>query len=177
MTLADLTCWNIDQVMPRMKTTPDLGLGWEDICGKSGPLVSPSTFDRCVAPGYRKIRNKLEEYGITIYGIDSDGLVEPLIPHWLDAGVNLQFPIEYGTWQATPEHMRRKFGRALFMVGGFNKLVLEQGHAAIDAEIERHIPLMREGGFIMMPDHLITPGTPLEDYKYYLDRLRELRFH
>ena len=31
------------------------------------------------------------------------------------------------------------------------------------------------GGFIMMPDHLITPDTPLEDYKYYLNRVRELR--
>jgi len=28
----------------------------------------------------------------------------------------------------------------------------------------------------MMPDHLITPGTPLENYKYYLERIRTLRF-
>ena len=176
MTQADLTCWSIDQIMSRLKTTPDLALSWEDICGKTGPLVSPSIFDKYVAPGYRKVRSKLEECGVTIYGVDCDGLVEPLIPHWLDVGVNLQFPIEHGTWRATPEYLRRKFGRELFIVGGFNKLVLEQGRAAIDAEIARHIPLMREGGFIMMPDHLITPGTPLEDYKYYLERVRELRF-
>lgn len=176
MTLADLTCWGIDQVVPKMQTKPNLGFGWEDICGKSGPLVSPDIFRKCVAPGYRKIRSKLEGYGITLLGIDSDGLVEPLIPHWLESGVNLQFPIEYGTWQATPEHMREKFGKELRIVGGFNKLVLEKGRAAIDAEIERHIPLMKEGGFVMMPDHLITPDTPLEDYRYYLDRVRALRF-
>jgi hypothetical protein len=35
---------------------------------------------------------------------------------------------------------------------------------------------MREGGFVMMPDHIITPGVPLDDYKYYLERIRELRF-
>jgi len=27
-----------------------------------------------------------------------------------------------------------------------------------------------------LPDHLITPDTPLDQYRYYLDRLRELRF-
>lgn len=39
MTLADLTCWWLDIVLPKSK--PDIGFGWEDICGKSGPLVSP----------------------------------------------------------------------------------------------------------------------------------------
>ena len=176
MTLADLTCWMLDQVLPKLSAPADLGFGWEDICGKTGPLVSPSIFDRYVAPGYRKIRDKLEQHGVKMLGIDSDGWVEPLVEHWLDAGVNLQFPIEHGTWAATPEDIRRKFGPKVRILGGFDKLVLEHGRDAIDAEIEKHIPLMKEGGFIMMPDHLITPGVPLDDYRYYLDKIRELRF-
>jgi hypothetical protein len=27
-----------------------------------------------------------------------------------------------------------------------------------------------------MTEHLVIPGTPLENYRYYLDRMRELRF-
>lgn len=175
-TISDLVCWQIDQTIPRMHRAPDLGFGWEDICGKSGPLVSPRLFDAFVAPGYRKIRAKLEQYGIHLYGIDSDGMVEPLIPHWLDVGVNVQFPLEPGTWGARPEAMRKKFGRELRIVGGFNKLALEKGRAAIDAELESHVALMKEGGFVLMPDHLITPGVPLADYQYYLERVRQLRF-
>ena len=175
-TIAELMCWGIDQVVPKMKTLPDMGFSWEDICGKAGPLVSPDIFDKRVAAGYRKIRNKLEEYGIKFLGIDSDGYVEPLVKHWLDAGVNIQFPIEIGTWNANPMELRKKFGKELRIVGGFNKLELEKGPAAIDAEIERRIPLMKEGGFIVMPDHLITPGTSLGDYKYYLGKIRSLRF-
>lgn len=174
-TLAELTCWSIDQVLPRMRETPDIAHGWEDICGKSGPLVSPSIFRRCVAPGYRKIRDKIEQHGIKFLSIDSDGFVEPLVKEWLDAGVNVQFPIEIGTWNADPMKLRKKFGKELRIVGGFNKLVLERGPQAIDGEIERRLPLMREGGFILMPDHLITPGVSLENYKYYLNRVRELR--
>ena len=178
-TLAELTCWGLDQILPRMRelgVVPDMGFGWEDICGKSGPLVSPMVFDRCVASGYRKIRNKLEEYGVTLLGLDSDGHVGPLIPNWMEAGVNVMFPLEPGTWGATPEKAREQFGKELRVFGGYDKLALERGRQEIDAELERHIPLMKEGGLVLMPDHLITPDTPLEDYKYYLERIRQLRF-
>ena len=102
-------------------------------------------------------------------------MVEPLTPNWMDAGINLLFPIEPGTWGATPEHFRKRFGRELRMFGGYDKLALEKGPQAIDAELERHIPLLREGGLVLLPDHLITPGTALANYRHYLDRVRHLR--
>ena len=175
-TLADLACWNIEQVAPRMKNPPDMGFGWEDICGKSGPLISPDIFKKYVFSGCRKIRDKLEEHGVKLYGIDSDGYVEPLIKLWLDAGVNVQFPLEVGTWNADPMELRKKFGKELRMIGGFNKLELEKGKEAIDAEIDKKLPIMKEGGYVIMPDHLITPDTSLDNYKYYLERIRNLRF-
>ncbi len=175
-TLATLVCWLLDQLIPRMHTIPDIAFGWEDICGKTGPLVSPSIFRMCVAPGYQKIRAKLDSYGVKLYGLDSDGDVEPLLKDWLDAGVNVQFPVEIGTWDPDPMKLRKKFGKELRIVGGINKLELEKGPAAIDAEIQRRVPLMKDGGFIPMPDHLITPGTSLKDYQYYLSQIRTLRF-
>lgn len=176
-TIARLACWSIDLIVPRFKQhKPVAGIGWEDICGKSGPLISPTLFDSHVAPGYRMIRQKLESHGIHFLGIDTDGYSEPLVQNWLDAGVNIQFPVEHGTWKATPAHFRKRFGRELRIIGGFNKLVLEQDRAAIDAELASHWETAREGGLILAPDHLITPGTPLENYRYFLDQLRAMRF-
>jgi uroporphyrinogen decarboxylase len=176
MTIADLTCWALDQVLPKMHTKVDLGFGWEDICGRSGPLVSPEIFKECVAPGYRKIREKLDEYGISLYGIDSDGDVSQLVGLWLDAGVNVQFPIEVGAWKGDARAYRKQYGKELRMVGNFDKLTLEQSHAAVDAEFDRLLPLMKEGGFIFTPDHIITPGVALKDYLWFLERIRTLRF-
>jgi len=174
-TLSDLVVWALDQILPRMKIKPDMGFGWEDICGKNGPLVSPWIFDRLVAPGYRKIRAKLDQYGIPLYGIDTDGDIEALAGNWLQAGVNVQFPVEIGTWDGDAMKLRKQYGRELRVIGGFNKLVLEKGPRAIDAEIERRLPMMKAGGFVIMPDHFIPPGVSLENYKYYLDRIRSLR--
>ena len=176
MTLADLTCWAIDQVFPRMHTPADYAWSWEDICGRSGPLVSPDIFDQCVAPGYRKIRAKLEEYGTRLYGVDSDGDVTQLAGHWLDAGVNIQFPIEVGVWKGDAREFRKRYGKELRVIGNFDKLTLEQDHNAVEAEIQRLLPLVKEGGFLLMPDHLITPGVALDDYRWYLDRIRAIRY-
>ena len=172
-TLADLSCWIIDAIAPKVQL--DLIFGWEDMCGKSGPLVSPATFDKHVAPGYRKVRAKAEEYGIGLYGIDTDGDITHLCGHWLEAGVNVQFPIEIGTWNADPMAYRRKYGRELRILGGIDKRELAKGRAAIDAEIERRMPIIKDGGFLPMPDHLVPPDVPLDDYRYYLERIREIR--
>jgi len=174
MTIADLVCWGLDQVLPKL--TPDLGWGWEDICFRTGPLVSPDIFREVAVPGYRKIADKLLQHGCDLYLVDCDGMVDALVPGWLEGGVNVMFPIEIGAWDADPQSFRKRFGTELRVFGGINKLALEKGPEAIDAEIARRVPFMKEGGFVPLPDHLITPGTSIEDYRYYLDRMRGLRF-
>ena len=173
-TISDLVCWAADQVLPWAKV--DYGFGWEDICGRCGPFVSPDAFRKFVAPGYAKIRAKLEQYGIHLYGIDSDGDVSALVGPWLDAGVNVFFPIEPGTWKADGMALRKKFGKEMRIIGHFDKMTLEQGRPAILAEFERLRPLMADGGFVLMPDHLITPGVALKDFQWYLEQLRALKY-
>ena len=173
-TIADLVCWSADQLLPHIKA--DFGLGWEDICGRCGPFVSPDIFKKCVAPGYAKIRAKLEQHGVRLYGIDSDGDISALVGPWLDAGVNVQFPIEVGTWKADGMAFRKKYGRELRIIGHFDKMTLEKSRAAVEAEFERLKPLMADGGYFMMPDHLITPGVALKDYQWFLERWAQIRF-
>jgi len=34
---------------------------------------------------------------------------------------------------------------------------------------------MRDGGFVMISDHLITPGVALKDYQWFLERWGQIR--
>jgi len=171
-TIADLVCWGFDQVLPKVKA--DAGWGWEDICGRSGPLISPTKWSECVVPAYKKISAKLREHGCDLYVVDCDGFIDPLIPGWMEGGVNVMFPVEIGVWKADPMAMRSQFGRELRIIGGIDKLEIAKGRAAIDAEIARRLPLMRAGGFLPLPDHLIVPETSLADYTYYLQRMKAI---
>ncbi len=174
MTISDLICWQLDIILE--KVTPDIGWGWEDICFRTGPLISPEIFAEVAVPGYRKISQKLRDAGCDLHLTDCDGMIDALVPHWLDGGVNVMFPIEIGSWNADPAEFRKRFGKELRIFGGIDKLTLERGREAIDAEIMRRVPLMKEGGFVPLPDHLIQPGVPLADYRYYLEEIGKLRF-
>jgi uroporphyrinogen decarboxylase len=176
-TLAELTVWFLDEAINAGMLIPDVCLIWEDISGKTGPLISPEIFKKLVAPGYRKMRDALDKHGIPYMCVDTDGDADALIGPFMDAGVNMLLPIEIGTWGENPERIRRKYGKELRMIGGFDKLVLEKDKRAIDEEFNRHVDLIASGGYLMMPDHLITPATPLDNYRYYLDKVRTLYFN
>jgi hypothetical protein len=58
-------------------------------------------------------------------------------------------------------------------VGHFDKMVMDRGEAAMRAEFERLVPLIRSGGFIPSVDHQTPPGVSLDQYRLYLRLLEE----
>ncbi|MEA2013534.1 MAG: hypothetical protein U9O87_10745 [Verrucomicrobiota bacterium] len=58
----------------------DFGAYWEDICFKTGPLVTPSVFNEKCGPHYREISNLLKKHDIQMSFLDCDGLIDSLIP-------------------------------------------------------------------------------------------------
>ncbi len=173
-TITTLTCWMMDQVLPLARF--DLAHTWEDMCGVNGPLISPEVFRECVAPEYLRIRAKLDHYGVHLLEMDTDGDISRFARDLLDCGVNVLFPVEVGKFKGDAMALRKTYGRELRLVGNFDKMALEKGERAISTEIERLHPLMEQGGYVIMPDHHITPGVPLAAYKGYLERIRGLRF-
>lgn len=149
---------------------------WEDICGNNGPLIQPQLLRDLAGPHYRRITELLSSYGIDIVSVDCDGLIDPMIPIWLEHGVNTMFPIEIGSWNASIAPWRKTYGTKLRGVGGVDKRIFGQDYAAIDREIERIRPLIELGGYIPCPDHRIPPDAIWENVQYYCDKLHNLCF-
>jgi uroporphyrinogen decarboxylase len=148
---------------------------WEDICYKNGPLVTPAVFDEKVGPHYKRISALLNKYEIDIVSLDCDGMIDSLIPTWLNNGVNTMFPIEVGTWNASIAPWRKKYGKALRGVGGMNKNVFAGDYSSVASEIERIKPLIELGGYIPCPDHRIAPDAKWDNIRYYCDKIREIK--
>jgi uroporphyrinogen decarboxylase len=146
---------------------------WEDMAFRTAPLVSPQMAQRYMLPRYRRVADFLRARGVPFIGLDSDGSIDPLIPVWLDAGLNFLYPFEV---QAGMDVLavRRKYGKDLRVWGGFDKRTLAQGPQAIEAELRRLEPLMREGGFLPHTDHTCPPDISFANYCYYMKRLEEV---
>jgi len=147
---------------------------WEDMCYSGGPLLSPELVRKYLVPQYRRITDQLRRYGCDVVWVDSDGNVEHLIPLWLEAGVNCMFPVEVGTWRQDPADLRRRYGRDLLMMGGFDKRLLAGAKSGIEAEIQRLALIVEEGGYIPFCDHRVPPDVPLPNYMFYLQTAREV---
>ena len=142
----------------------------EDMSYNHGPMISKRTFDEFVAPYYRGLLPRLQEYGIPLF-MDTDGDVTRLVPWLEELGVKGVLPLER---QAGVDGMKlRQQFPSLLMVGHFDKMTMNRGEAAMRAEFERLVPLMKTGGFIPSVDHQTPPGVSLEQYRCYLRLLEE----
>jgi hypothetical protein len=135
-----------------------------------GPMISEKTFEEFIAPYYRQLMPRLQERGIPLI-MDTDGDVTKLVP-WIEKlGIRGVLPLER---QAGVDglKLREQFPK-LLMIGHFDKMCMNQGEAAMRAEFERLVPLMKSGGFIPSVDHQTPPGVSLEQYRVYLRLLNE----
>ena len=148
----------------------------EDMSYNHGPMISRKLFDEFVAPYYRRLIPRLQEFDILPL-VDTDGDVTMLVPWFEDVGVDGVLPLER---QAGVDGLalRERFPR-LRLIGHFDKMTMPRGEVAMRAEFERLVPLMKRGGFIPSVDHQTPPGVSLEDYRVYLRLLDEYanRYH
>jgi len=167
-------CFRLTEEILKTGVKFDFAHFWEDICFKNGPLVSPAVFEEYTGHHYKKMTGLAMKYGIDIVSLDCDGMIDALIPTWLENGVNTMFPIEVGTWNASIKPWREKYDRRILGVGGMNKTVFARDYRAVDEEIERLKPLVELGGFIPCPDHRIAPDAVWENVQYYCEKFRKV---
>ncbi|RLF13655.1 MAG: hypothetical protein DRJ66_07445 [Thermoprotei archaeon] len=155
------------------KVKPDYVTIWEDMCYKSGPLISPRLFEEFMLPNYKKITNFIRGKGIDIIMVDTDGNHVPIIELFLEGGVNCLYPLEVAA-NVDAVKLRENFGRRLLLIGNIDKRALIAGSKAIDKELGRIKPLLEEGGYIISIDHCVPADVPFKHYMYYIRRAREL---
>lgn len=156
-----------------LRIKPDFFLMWEDMCYKTGSLISPETFREFMLPAYKRFTSFLKNNGVRNIMVDTDGNCCELIPLFIEGGVTGICPMEVAAGMDVVE-VRKKFSR-LQMTGGIDKRVLARDRSSIDKELESKIPYMLKcGGYIPHVDHLIPPDVPFDNFIYYKKRLERM---
>jgi len=164
-TLAEVYYRTIERAIRHIEV--DFAAGWEDICFRSGPMISPTLFREIVGPHLRRVCDLLREHGCTVIWTDCDGDVTQLVPVWLECGVNCMFPLEVHPG-SDPVKFRKMWGHRILLRGGVAKHQLAFGKKEILAELKRIEPVVHDGGFIPHGDHRIPHDVPYENYRYYV---------
>ncbi len=171
-----VTDYIIQTITPALEQIPHLdgAIMWEDMCYKTGPLLSPKHFKEMMVPRYKRITGLLRKYGIDIVLLDSDGNLDALTPLWLEGGVNGLYPLEVAAGN-DPVKMRKQYGKDLVLWGGIDKMALAKGKKAIEEEVMSKVPfLIEHGGWIRGVDHAVPPDVSYENFLYYLALTRKI---
>jgi hypothetical protein len=166
--LADFNIRVIEELFPILK--PDMVGFAEDMSYNHGPMLSYGLFKEFLLPYYKRVIPHIEEYGVKVL-IDSDGDITTMIPWMYEAGINGVYPLER---QAGVDivKIREKYPDFI-MLGGYDKMVMCMDEAAMRAEFERLLPVMKSGGYIPSVDHQTPPGVSLENYRIYIRLFKE----
>lgn len=153
----------------------DLALFYEPIASNGSPVISPETYRRFAMAALKRVVGCLDRHGVAYRFMWSGGNVAPLIPLWIEAGINglaLNRPGEAGI---SYQKLRETYGRALRLIGGIDWRILMGGREAIERELTTVVaPLLEQGGYIPYLDDTVRSYVPFESYAYYRAALNAL---
>ena len=144
----------------------------EDMAYKSFPMISPDMAREFLLPAYRCWGEVMRSGGCPVYSVDSDGYIHDLIPVWMEAGVQVNVPIEIAAGN-DPLKLRERFGRKMAYVGAVDKRIIAKGGDAIVEAMDRLEPLVRDGGFIPSCDHGVPADVSWPNFVRYVRLLAE----
>ena len=146
----------------------------EDLAGKSGPLVSPEHVKTFYEPYYKAVWDAAREAGAALFSQDSDGYVEPVMEAFMECGVNVFYPCEPAAGMDIVK-LRQRFGSHCAYKGGIDKFALRGTFDDIERELQYKLTAPALGsGIVFGLDHRIPNGVPIENYRFYVRRAREI---
>jgi uroporphyrinogen decarboxylase len=144
----------------------------EDMAYKQKSMISPKMTREFLLPSWRQWGEIIHSSGCPIFDVDSDGYVGELIPIWIEAGFNINDPVEIAAGNVLSEY-KQKFGNKMAYLGGVDKREIAKGKDAIKTELERLKPIIKSGGFIPCCDHVIPADVSWPSMVEYVKQLAQ----
>jgi len=130
-------------------------------------LISPYTYDEFIKPCHADlVRTIKEKYPNVKVMIHCDGGVRPLLPSFIDAGIDILNPVQVTAKGMEPETLKKDFGKDLAFQGGIDtQQILRTGSPEeVAEEVKRMIDVMSPGGgYLLGPSHNFLPDIPIEN--------------
>jgi uroporphyrinogen decarboxylase len=142
---------------------------YEDMGFKQRPFMSPAMYGEIIQPAHKKTFDYAHSLDLPVI-VHSCGFVEPLLPGLIEAGMDCLQVIEVKAGM-DPVRIKKQFGDRIALCGGMDaRNLVANDRAAIHAELQEKIPVLREGsGYILHSDHSIPDTCDYETYRFFVD--------
>lgn len=152
------------------------------ICGtdfgtQSSTFCSPETFEALYKPYYRRVCDWIHgNTGWKVYK-HTDGAIKSLIPHFIDAGIDILNPIQWNASGMDPTILKREFGKDMVFWGAAvdtQKTLPFGTPAEVRTEVLANLEIFSPGGgFVASSVHNVQAKTPVENVVAMVEAIRE----
>jgi len=164
----------LQQILFEREGWPDGIWYYEDMGFKGRPFMSPAMYREIVQPGHVATIRFAKSHGLPVI-MHSCGMVEPLLPGMIEAGIDCLQVIEVKAGMDLLK-LYREYGERLSFMGGIDvRTLYSNDRAIIDQELESKIPVVKgHYGYVLHSDHSIPNTVDYATYRYFIDRGLEL---
>lgn len=148
-------------------------ISWPDDMGYKGTqFFSLDMYRNLLKPVHRRAADWAHSKGVKVR-LHSCGDVRPLIPEFLDLGVDMLNPLEVKAGM-DPLALKEQYGGTLAFEGGINA-VLYTSPDALWEEMRRVIPQMKKnGGYVVASDHSVPDSVSLHEFRQFVEWAKRL---
>ena len=143
---------------------------YEDMGFKERPFMSPAMYKEIIQPGHARTFGFAHSMDLPVI-VHSCGMVEPLMPGMLEAGMDCLQVIEVKAGMDLLK-LHRLYGERLSFMGGIDvRALYTNDRKVIDAELEAKIPIVKRGfGYVLHSDHSIPNTVNYDTYRYFIEK-------
>jgi len=139
----------------------------DDLGMQDRPLLRPELYRQFVKPYHARLFDFARASCDAYLLFHTDGAVAPLIPDFIEMGIDALNPIQVSAAGMNPKALKRAFGRDITFWGGScdSQTILPFGTPqAVADEVKRRLDeLAPGGGFVFSPIHNVQAGVPVEN--------------
>jgi uroporphyrinogen-III decarboxylase len=153
------------------------GIAADDSGTQNGEFISPELWEEMIKPHYTKLCAWIHQNTNWKTFLHSCGSIYNLIPHMIEAGIDILNPIQISAANMEPARLKKEFdGKIVFWGGGCDTQQVLQ--TASPQEIREHVREQLRifkpgGGYVFNQVHNIQPNVPAENIIAMLDAAYE----
>lgn len=147
----------------------------DDVGMEDRMIMSPDTWRKWLKPRMAKIIETAREIKPdVIFFYHSDGYIEPIIPDFIEIGINVLNPVQPECMD--PAKLKKEYGKKLAFWGtiGIQHTLPFGTPKQVQAEVKERIKTVgKGGGLYLSPTHVIAPEVPYENIFALVDAIKK----
>lgn len=170
--LADFTLKTLDRALSEIDF--DFAMFCESRAYRAVDGIPTRKLAGIVQPAYARLAEAVRSRGIGTVIAEARGHSGPLIPLWVESGINGLCGLERAAGLDAVK-LHRKYGSQLVLIGNVDHNALAGAERDVRDEVQSRLTLLRFGGYIPAPDRTVMPEVCLDNFRYYLELVRAKR--